>query len=228
MAWPAASDFLFDRSELVALLVGPDEHEMIAHKGYLSSNSEFFKAALKKEWLEGQTQKIKLPEEQPDIMAQYLGFAYGQKLPTDNTRDDCQCGEVYSVLTELYVLGERMLDSTIRNAIIKEILRFTTLQTEDGQEIYPGDIAICTIYDGTCESSPVRRLLVDLCVAAGSFQWLADTTHPVYLLELGQALLKEVTKMGGTAGSSRSCVLTADDYLLGVSYMPFCRVHLLC
>lgn len=52
----------FDKTDLVTLLVGPNEHEIAVYGIFLTRSSEFFKAALKKEWVEGQTRVIKLPE----------------------------------------------------------------------------------------------------------------------------------------------------------------------
>lgn len=97
------------------------------------------------------------------MVAQYLDYAYRRVLPTDSTKDDSKDGEVFCVLTELFALGERLLDSTIRNSIIEDIIRFTKI----GDCIHPGDVAISNIYDNTTTASPARRLLVDLYLYRG-------------------------------------------------------------
>lgn len=63
---------------MATLLVGPEEHRVVAHKSNLSLRSAFFKAALRKEWIEGQTRTVKLPDEQRDVVAQYLDYIYGK------------------------------------------------------------------------------------------------------------------------------------------------------
>jgi hypothetical protein len=55
----------FEHDDAVTLLVGPARHMLLAHGSLISHRSDFFKAAPKKEWVEGQTRKIKLSEEDP-------------------------------------------------------------------------------------------------------------------------------------------------------------------
>ena len=108
--WQPKTASTYDKNDTITLVVGPEEHEMLAFESYLS-DSDFFQAALKKEWTEGQTRTIKLPEEKPEVVAQYLDFVFAKGLPTRSTKDDCRNGTVYEVLGELYGLGERLLDS---------------------------------------------------------------------------------------------------------------------
>jgi len=177
---------------MVKLLVGSEERPLLAHKSYLCLHSDFFRTALKKEWLEGQTRTCKLPDEQPDIVAQYLDNTYRRGLPTaSKPSQDPVTGRVYEVVTELFVLGERLLDSTIRNAIINEIIRFTTAHTPEGIH-YPGARAINTIYDCTTAASPARRLMVELYVTAGRKDWFKDDLHPGFVMDLGKQLMLEV------------------------------------
>jgi hypothetical protein len=56
---------------------------MVVHGTYLTRDSDFFKAALKKEWSEGQTRTINLAEERPGVMAQYIGYAYSKRLSSE-------------------------------------------------------------------------------------------------------------------------------------------------
>jgi hypothetical protein len=84
--WEPTPPSNFGKDKMITLLVGTDEHELLVHEDYLARHSALFKAALKKEWAEGQTRTIKLPEETPDLVAFYLDFLYGKGLPTDFTR----------------------------------------------------------------------------------------------------------------------------------------------
>jgi hypothetical protein len=198
---------------MATLFVGEEEQELPACGMCLSSHSEFFKAALKKEWVEGQTRTVKLPEEYPEIVALYLDFLYGRGLPTDSVADS-YCGvEVYDVLTELFALGERVMDSAIRNAVIKEIVRLIKVLS-----FYPSDAAINNIYNATTASSPARRMLVDYHVCDGNTTWMGPGLHPDFYRELAVALMTEIQSsslpcrlrglMGGFQG------MRADDYLV--------------
>jgi hypothetical protein len=135
---------------------------------------------------------VKLPDEQPDIVVQYLDHCYGRGLPTASklSLDPAQ-GRVYEVLTELFALGERLLDSDIRNAIINEIIRFTTSGTLGGL-YYPGARAINNIYNCTTATSLARRLMVELYVTAGRKDWFTDDLHPTFVMDLGKELMAEV------------------------------------
>lgn len=123
--WQPKTTSTYDKDDIITLAVGPEKREMMAYRSYISK-SDFFQAALKKEWTEGQTRTIKLPEEKPAVVAQYLDFIFDRGLPTRPTKVNCRDGAVYDVLDELYGLGERFLDSPLRNAIIDEKVRFTT------------------------------------------------------------------------------------------------------
>jgi hypothetical protein len=210
-SWESTTTSNYDEAEMVTLLVGPEEHRVVAHKSYLSLHSAFFKAALRKEWIEGQTRTVKLPDEQPDVVAQYFDYIYGRGLPTASKwYADPAMGRVYEVLTELFALGERLLDSKIRNAIINEIIKFTTAHTMEGV-YYPGARAINNIYDCTTAASPARRLMVELYLTAGKKDWFTDELHPAFLLDLGKELMSEV-QSSTLACRSRKGNVKADHY----------------
>jgi hypothetical protein len=73
---------LFHPDSLVTLLVGPEEEKMVVHETQLSRDSAFFKAALKKQWTEGRTRIIKLPEESLEPMQHYIQYVYSGSVPT--------------------------------------------------------------------------------------------------------------------------------------------------
>lgn len=51
--------FNFNSDEVVTFLVGKVQHKMTVHPVHITQSSEFFKAALNKEWSEGQTRVVK-------------------------------------------------------------------------------------------------------------------------------------------------------------------------
>ncbi|GAB7333364.1 hypothetical protein MBLNU13_g04980t1 [Cladosporium sp. NU13] len=112
----------YTRGDLVTLLIGHDEQELVVYGHLMARTSEFFEAALKKEWKEGQTCAIKLPEEDTKTTMHYLDFVCGQGLPTREIKVygdiDEEDREEYLVLAELYAFGERVLDKRLRNSII--------------------------------------------------------------------------------------------------------------
>lgn len=67
---------VFDKTDSVTLVVEPQKHELLAHAKFITLTSDFFKTVLKKEWLEGQTRVIHLPEENVPAMVIYLKSIY--------------------------------------------------------------------------------------------------------------------------------------------------------
>lgn len=150
---------------------------------------------------------MKLPEEGPDTVAHYLDHVYGKGLPTDSFKQDTCPGEVYDVLTEMFALGERLQDVEIRNVIIKEIFRFTTV----GHHYYPDARHIRNIYECTTANSPARRMMVDMFVYVGGEHRFVEDHHPVFLQELARVLMRE---MNNSTLPCRSQKLVARDYVI--------------
>jgi hypothetical protein len=113
---------IFDKDEAVTLVVGeePGKYELLVHAGRISANSEFFKTALKREWLEGQTRTINMPADDWRTMTDYLNFAYSGELLTTYFTDPTLSGRPDREscrLAKLYVLGKRLLDDVVHNAV---------------------------------------------------------------------------------------------------------------
>lgn len=106
---------------------------------------------------------IKLPEDRPDVFAHYLKYTYSNTLPScvftaDTTETSDDYGSRYNqLLAELYVLGERLLDDSIRLDIIQKIIDISS-------HCAPITEAAMIIYRGTTDDAPARRLMVDILV----------------------------------------------------------------
>jgi hypothetical protein len=180
-----APTLMFDQNDAVTLHVGPTKHIMVAHASYITLNSDFFKAALKREWLEGQARVIKLPDQRPNVVSHYLYYTYSKALPSAPEPGSDHAGNLeknryYEFLAELYVLGERLQDQTIRTTVIESIValwEYIILITG------PANI----IYRGTTAGSPARRLMVDLFLAYGAECELDDTWEVDFLLDVARA-----------------------------------------
>lgn len=129
--------FHFGEEDSVTLIVGPTKCKLLVHANYITRNSDFFKAALKKEWREGQTRTITLPTDREDTLRDYLNFTYSSKLPTSHhvtiqtLRSTFE--SIYEPLAQLYVLGVRLLDDTVRNAVMEEMIRVSQLTDSNGE-----------------------------------------------------------------------------------------------
>jgi hypothetical protein len=199
----------FDKSEILTLLVGPKRWELVVHEKCLTRNSDFFKAAVKKEWTEGQTRTIKLPEELCfDTFVRYLNFTYREKLHTEEAKT--VSGKHFESLAKIYVLGERMLDRPVQHAVVREMIRLTTIRNKEGRTKFSAALVLNIAYEGTSTGSPLRRLLVDMHVLEALPSW-SYCKHPEFLRDFSQALLEKVIAQK-TIRDFRNRVLIAEDY----------------
>lgn len=212
------SDSRYRSSDLVTLLVGSDKEVLIAHAHRLSKTSGFFQAALKKHWKEGQTRIIELPEEKPEYVLYYLDFAYQGILPSHDVEDGNDMrdagGRHTRIIRELYMFGERMVDSSLRNAIIKEMIRLSSLKDDDKHRWIPNWHTAAKVYQSTAAGSPIRRLMVDLLVTNGQPGWMDKAD----LDDCSELLIDVVKRYNGKAMDGqnpkefRDKVLKAEDY----------------
>lgn len=192
--------------------MGPQQRKIIVHTSYITSCSDFFATALKEEWLEGQTRTVTLPNEDRELMAHYVDYLYTQKLPTRDYRPSLfgttPSGQLAClVLAQLYVLGERILDKSFRNAVIEEVVRIYSRPMTD---------MVNVVYQGTVAGSPARRLMVDLnfskCNSQSAFLHTADVDKAL-LFDLAQALSTAVSNPLGIYGSRKRDPKAADYYV---------------
>lgn len=206
----------FDPDDLVILLVGPEKQKMVVHDPQITAHSEFCAAALNKEWVEGQTREIKLPEEEPEVISCYIEHAYFNKLPTDiytTTSPGEDKEEGYKLLAQIYVVAERLLGFDCRNHILQEFLRLTNLLCTTGHRWNPTCVPINIIYQGTTPGSPARRLLVDIHSGYAREEWYPSDAyvHPSFLMDLVRRLLHNVESFK-TVKAFRHLDLKGDDY----------------
>lgn len=213
----------YKADDLVTLLVGSEEQEKFVVHGYrLIETSEFFRAALQKEWKEGQTRIIELPEEDTEDTTNYLNFVFDGTLPTHaitNGNEIRDTGSsVYYTLCYLYALGERLLDAKLRNAVIKEFVRLSEWPDDEGYYYCPSWGVTAAAYETTLAGSPLRRFLVDVLVTSGLLEWLSKSSID---LEDNSELLADVVKEftrkaeeGQNPGAFRDKELSAEKYFV--------------
>lgn len=210
---PLKPSFSYHPSDTIFLIVGEAQEHMLVHAPYLSARSEFFRAALSKDWKEGQSRVIKLPEDDPSTVAQYLDFVYKDRLPTQRKWFPDQAKFMYFALAQLYVYGERVLDVVIRNTIVEHFVSFSNVVNRDlpTHPFYPDPAVVEIVYEGTTATSPMRRLLVDIYVRHGSKEWLVPELHPAFYQDMARELMGRFAKV--VVGRSGETIMTG-DYLV--------------
>jgi hypothetical protein len=214
---PAALAINFDKGDSVTLIVGPEKHELLVHANYIVRSSKFFKTALKKEWREGQTRTISMPTDEYETVTDYMRFIYSDTLPEFQTQDAAGALPSHSAakrfvpLAKLYVLGHRMMDDAVKNAVVREFHRICTQPF--CMICFPGPETVNIIYDGTMEGDLVRSLLIDVYLCHGRDHQLSSSHDPGFLLPVSRILLGKAHN-GVSSGSYRGKLPQVNNYLI--------------
>ncbi|EUC28627.1 hypothetical protein COCCADRAFT_40873 [Bipolaris zeicola 26-R-13] len=155
------------------------------HKEVLTSTSDFLKIAMKPEWRTDENRPIDLTEEDAKAVEAYCRWLYSHTIP-------CHDDILYTtrLLCQLFVLGEKLLDQTLKNAVLAMMIE----GAQTNHRYLCSRPLVKLIYDGTPKGSPVRRLMVDLYVYIAHSVWLsphdcASFRGTDFLEELVPALL---------------------------------------
>ncbi|KAF2660741.1 hypothetical protein K491DRAFT_774638 [Lophiostoma macrostomum CBS 122681] len=168
---------------VVEITVGSEKKESFCvHKNLICERSAFFANALKPEWVKANGKKIELQDDDPEIFSLYLQLLYTDKLPvkgretpksSDNLKKssdrehddfwrskDAECIQI----CQLYILADKLQDVTSKNTVVDAIIELLqeieVLEDADLGPFLDFDV-INRVYDGTPESSPLRRLMTD-------------------------------------------------------------------
>jgi hypothetical protein len=170
-----------------------NNNTFLIHQSVLESHSEFFQAALKKNWPEGKQRIVGLPEAQPEHFDFYAQWVYYDTIP--NKRD--ANGETdYECLAHLYCLGEVLLDRTFQNRIIdaivagtRENVKFEGMTNAIRSRPHAGVVA--RLYTETPEGSAARKLMVDLYAKSATSSIVEYFRDVEILQDLTKALMDD-------------------------------------
>lgn len=176
-------------------MVGAEETCFYVHEWIITASSEFFKSAVKKEWTRSENREIDLRDESPAEFKIYVHWLYSGNTVVEawlKARDLEKDGPDFNPLAKLYVLGERLNDATFQDHIINAILFLSRREDERGKTWCPTDAVANTIYAGTPNNSPARRLMVDFFADYGDHDWIYDESEEInheFLTDLSKTLL---------------------------------------
>lgn len=211
--------FTTTRNDTFALLIGPKRALVFVPKEHLIRSSTLIRHAMKTHKIGTYAGAIRLPRENLESFSQYLRFIYSDRLPTeDHTSSEPaiwqkSSAESYTLLAKLYVVGERMIDPHLQDAVMKELVRLSRLPLDDASYRFPGNNVVMAVYQCTAVHDPARRLLVDMYASFASEQWLNNPwIHPTFALDLARALLRRVNTHTETK-RFRHLDLNVNDYL---------------
>lgn len=180
------------------------------HKDLLCKKSPYFSAAAKDCWKEGQEGRVPLPTDDPAAFALYVQWLYRDRIFSSQDMGDAGGNrEEIDLLIEAFVLSEKLQDQNFKDAVIDTLAH--AVDTPDGQDTrwYPRSAAVDRAYRGTPESSPLRKLLVDMHFFHGRADWLDGATNADFLKDLAKEFLEDregfVTKTDRTRAQLAGC-----------------------
>ncbi|KAK4579959.1 hypothetical protein LTR86_000161 [Recurvomyces mirabilis] len=157
------------------VLVGKEIERCIVHLDIIQPRSPFFDAAIKR-WKGAETSVV-LRDVKPEVFAVHLGCLYHSKIALHDDDDRytnlSPTGRTYAKLMDLYHLADSIGDLTTCNMTIDHLIK----EISASDSLPPRDL-VCRTWTNTADSSPLRRLLVDIYIfklsrKALQLQWSA-------------------------------------------------------
>ncbi|KAF2124707.1 hypothetical protein P153DRAFT_400795 [Dothidotthia symphoricarpi CBS 119687] len=144
------SGLLID-STPITVFVGHTESRFSVHECLLTTDSEFFKSALSKEWKENLERIVKLPEAKPEAFHLYAKWLYSGKVYSGKVyssknndtyeKNNIEYNNEWSRLVDCYKLGDFLLSLDFKDATIDAISEVSIsrdiLRVDFASYIYP-------------------------------------------------------------------------------------------
>lgn len=145
-------------SETFVAIVGKTKKKFIMHTAITTRSSDFFTAAMSREWKEGQEKEVTLPDADEDAFAAYLQWMYTGELTLPK-------GHPFRALTGYYILGDFLGDSAFREAVLDGIVNLAC-----EEDSYPGVLSIKAAWERTPKDSPIRKLYLQIWASTSSMR----------------------------------------------------------
>jgi hypothetical protein len=151
-------------TKVIAVRVGLEGHytDFTTHEQLISASSDYFKAALGRDWRDAKERLVKLPLCDPKAFQIYVQWLYSGPLYAASSKDPTPTID-WAIVTQGYLLGDYLQDSNYKDTVL-DVMR---------ERIKSCNISECTllvlgyvkeIFQETSSQAPIRRLLVDTAV----------------------------------------------------------------
>ncbi|KXT07544.1 hypothetical protein AC578_10138 [Pseudocercospora eumusae] len=172
--------------------VGTPHTTFHVNEELLCSGSEFFKAALQKEWREGQMHVVELPEQSPETFNVYLNWLYQKQVFVGIEADEGpELSWPWSKQIQAYALGDLLMDIDFKDAIVDAlmVLMHTKAQTPALYRL-PSASNRKLLYKVTATGGKARKMLAHR-IAEGPFGLINDNEDPAMLYDIIQKLAEK-------------------------------------
>lgn len=176
------------------MLVGPQRaaKNFMVHKDIICAHSKFFAAACSELWIEGQRKVVQIRDHEPKTFQAYMVWlstrtilVQAEALPEDTESRKRMCAH-QNQLIDLYLLGDFIDDSQLRNNVVMALV---DLRTGISSPSY-----ITRIWNSTLPGNPLRRMYIDKTIMRADREHLIGRIdqHPAgFIQDLTAALLRQ-------------------------------------
>lgn len=172
-------------------------------------------------WTASQERIIRLPDHCPSTFAVYQDFMYSGRISSQTQPPSVK---EWSVLVDCYALGQQILDSDFKDAIVDAFI-----EKSEGEEVCPVHLTK-RIYDATPKLSPLRQLIVAMHKYRGSEGWFKEKSRKYYNEEAMFDICKELMSVRGEPLDSEvppykydSCIYHEHEPRLFLSSSAICK-----
>ena len=119
------------KSDIVEVLIGPDEERYHVHKDAICDASPFFRQCLQHDMQEGSTNTVTLPDDKPEAFECILKWVYGK------TTEICTTKALpkEDLCTRAYLLADKLCMEALSNALMDDIMEFHKANFADANEL---------------------------------------------------------------------------------------------
>lgn len=155
------------------MLVGVAKESFTVHEDIICARSNFFKAAVSKDWKEAGSKTVNLPEQTPAVFKAYLESVYFPNADLlelvkshahdlvlnseDRFKKDIVLAKAGHGLVKLYLLGDFVGDVLLKNEIIRAIVEGC-----NGKGLYFQTKVLNMVFDGTPTDCGLQKVVADI------------------------------------------------------------------
>lgn len=160
---------------------GDEKKDFTVYASFATESSEFFRAALSRDWKEARERRVQLQETTVADFQLYLQYLYTGRMIILHHYDFRISGVT---LVRLYVLGDYLGDNRLCNSIIDAVIAHPVLR-KDG--VVFSSAAVDLAWEKTTSGSILRKVLLELIMCN-----LSSVPFPSFFEDMG-AWSKEVS-----------------------------------
>lgn len=150
----------FDFNETFEVLTGeqPNQKSFTVHRQPFTERSKFLEAASSSRWNSGTSKPVDLTEHKPEVFASYMQCVYHGSVPIPELPNREE-GKSLRGLVMLYLLADKLDDTTTANLVIDEMIR-----ASEELRVTPCELDVALVYESTVAGSRLRKLCRDYYV----------------------------------------------------------------